>query len=182
MSKREYSTSTGRPNIKNRTLVCLSDVCLHVPVTVSPLTSIGTTLLTMEKNRIGSIIITDQETGRPLGIFTLRDVLCRVAITGISVDRPIDSVMTPNPIAVLGSISLRQAVQEMTRHSLRHLLIVNRAGALTGIVSRTDLFNWMCDSCATTKAKRPLAQQSVSAEIPLRVPREPGLNPPKEED
>lgn len=159
----------------------LSDFHRRRPVTVYPDSSIGTALRIMEENRIGSVIVIDPDSGRPLGIFTLRDVLCRIAIPGVDIAQPIAKVMTRNPVSVPGTLSVPQAAQEMARLELRHLLVTGIDGALTGIVSRTDIYHWMCDSCATLRrAKTARAEHCppvrADAEFFAAMPSDSGLN------
>lgn len=142
----------------------LIDFARRRPVTVGPDTSIGTALAVMEENRIGSVVVTDTGSRRPVGIFTLRDVLCRIAIPRFDIDRSIESVMTRDPVSVPATLSVPQAAQEMARLDLRHLLITGDDGALAGIVSRTDIYDWMCDSCASlrkAKLSRPREGRSI---------------------
>lgn len=155
MPKSERRLDAGAYRPHSHTSLRLIDFSRRRPVTVSPATSIGITLRIMEENRIGSVIVTEPGSGKPIGIFTLRDVLCRIAIPRFDIDQPIESVMTRNPASVPSTLSLPQAAQEMVRLDLRHLLVTSDDGALTGIVSRTDIYHWMCDSCASLRRAKP---------------------------
>ncbi len=129
----------------------LSDFLHRKPVTVLPETRIAEALVVMAESRIGSVIVVDPADQRPVGIFTLRDVLCRVTIPGLDQGQPILAVMTTAPVAVRQSVTVSQAAREMARRELRHLLVTDPAGALVGIVSRTDIYQWMCDSCVSIR-------------------------------
>jgi CBS domain-containing protein len=129
----------------------LADFLYKAPVSVLPDTPVGKALEVMADSRIGSVVIVDPEDGSPVGIFTLRDVLCRVAIPAVGLDVPIATLMTADPVAVSQSISVGQAAREMGQSKLRHLLVTDASGALVGIVSRTDIYEWMCDSCAAIR-------------------------------
>lgn len=109
------------------------------PVTCPPGTSIRRVLETLEAERVGSIVVTDPG-GRPLGLFTLHDLLSRVALKGVDMDRPIDAVMTPAP-ASLGSQSLAlEAALLMASHGFRHVCVVDDE-RLVGVLSERDLFS-----------------------------------------
>ncbi|MCP1673791.1 CBS domain-containing protein [Natronocella acetinitrilica] len=108
------------------------------PVTCRPDTPIREALQTMRAQHVGSMVISDDEL-RPLGVFTLPDLLSRVALPGASLDQPIESVMTPNPISLPGSAFAFEAAMLMAQHGIRHICVVDR-GRLRGVVSERDLF------------------------------------------
>jgi len=117
----------------------LSALVGRAPVTCRPGTSVRTVLRTLEEERVGSIVITDGE-DRPLGLFTLHDLLSRVALREVELDTPIDAVMTPSP-AALGSQSLAlEAALLMASHGFRHVCVVDDE-RLVGVLSERDLFS-----------------------------------------
>lgn len=107
-------------------------------VTVSPETAIRDVLRRMHDLRIGSVVIVDSG-NRPIGIFTERDVLDRVALDGVDVSLPVERVMTRDPQCLPVTAALFEAAQLMARKRFRHVLVVED-GVLAGIVSERDLF------------------------------------------
>jgi len=118
----------------------LASLIRRQPVTVPPEATVREAIAVMDEKRIGSIIVASEDGRLPLGIFTLRDLLHRVALPGVALDRPIASVMTAGVITVKPQTTAYQAALIMARRGLRHLLIVDEAGSLLGIVSQNDLF------------------------------------------
>lgn len=110
------------------------------PVTVPLDATVRQAIQVMDEKRIGSIIIADADGRIPLGIFTLRDLLHRVALPGCTLDLPIAAVMTAGVITVRPQTTAYQAALIMGSRGLRHLLVVDEAGELIGIVSQNDLF------------------------------------------
>ncbi|MBF0141617.1 MAG: cyclic nucleotide-binding domain-containing protein [Magnetococcales bacterium] len=84
-----------------------------------------------------SVIVTEKQA--PLGLFSLTDLLHRVALPGYSLDAPVERVMnrdiTPLPGKALGS----QAALEMARHGLQHVVVIDE-GKVIGLVGERDLF------------------------------------------
>lgn len=119
--------------------VRLSSKKLNVPQTVIPDTPIVDVLRAMSAARIGSMVIVDAE-NRPVGIFTLKDLMNRVALAGRSYDEPISTVMSPDPIHVPGSTFAFEAAMVMAQAGIQHLLVVDD-GLAVGIVSERDLFS-----------------------------------------
>lgn len=119
----------------------LSGIIRRAPVTVPPQMSVRTALQIMDQDRIGSVVIADPETGIALGIFTLQDLLRRISMRNGDIDQPIANVMTRDLITLESHATAYQAALSMTRHGLRHLLVVDEQGRLLGIVSQNDLFS-----------------------------------------
>jgi len=118
----------------------LSAIMRRAPVTVPPEASIGQALKAMEQNRIGSVIVADAESRLPVGIFTLQDLLRRVALKSCDLEQPISAVMTTDLVTLRPQSTAYQAALSMARRGLRHLLVVDQERRLVGIVSQNDLF------------------------------------------
>ena len=118
----------------------LGSLIRRKPETVPLDATVRQAIRVMDEKRIGSIIVADEGGRLPLGIFTLRDLLHRVALPGCTLDLPIASVMTAGVITVKPQTTAYQAALIMGRRGLRHLLVVDDAGSLLGIVSQNDLF------------------------------------------
>lgn len=109
------------------------------PIFVAPDSSIRAALEKMSEMRIGCMVIADAER-KPIGILTQSDLLPRVVLPGIDLQRPICDVMTATPHVMSASDSAYDAALEMATHGVRHLLVVDSEGRLKGVVSERDLF------------------------------------------
>jgi len=91
----------------------------------------------MAERRIGAVAVTE---GRHLiGIFTERDIVCRVVAAGRDLDRTrLIEVMTRRPETVSGECSLDEALQIMMDGGFRHLPVMVR-GELLGVISLRDV-------------------------------------------
>jgi CBS domain-containing protein len=114
-------------------------VIRRAPITVPMQASLREALATMDRMRIGSIVVTDQESGQPVGIFTLRDLLHRVVLDEGDLDQPIACVMTAGLLTLKPNATAYQAALTMARRGVRHLVVVD-GDKLLGIVSQNDLF------------------------------------------
>ena len=118
----------------------LKSIIRREPVTVTPDTPVRRVLECMQALRIGSVVVVAADAlAQPVGIFTERDVLDRVALGGVSQDAPIEQAMTPKPFALPGHAALFEAAQAMARRRFRHVLVMEE-GRLIGVVSERDLF------------------------------------------
>ncbi|HMM54576.1 MAG TPA: DUF294 nucleotidyltransferase-like domain-containing protein [Candidatus Desulfobacillus sp.] len=118
----------------------LGSLIRRQPVTVPLDASVREAISAMDEKRIGSVIVTDASGRLPVGIFTLRDLLHRVALSGGALELPIAAVMTAGVITVRPQTTAYQAALIMGHRGLRHLIVVDDTGRLTGIVSQNDLF------------------------------------------
>ena len=89
------------------------------PVTVTPEATVREVVESMSEHRIGSIVVVEPESGRPIGIFTLRDLLHRVAAKGLDLDQMIMSVMSGSGLLTLNwRGTAYQAALVMARHGV----------------------------------------------------------------
>lgn len=126
----EFVTDTADPPV--------ASLLRRAPVSCMPDTCVADALRTMRAQRIGSIIVTDAESV-PVGILTLRDVLDRIALDPATLDAPISSKMTQNPLTAPLETNAYQMALAMIRHGVNHIVLVNNR-RLAGLISARDLF------------------------------------------
>ncbi len=116
---------------------------------------------TMLDRRVGAVAVVD-ENQRVAGIFTERDVLSRVALSGRApAETPVREVMTtPVEMATLDTTP-GQALATMVEYHYRHLPIVDDDGRLLGMLSirnvleaRIDRLTQQLDEARSTRALR----------------------------
>ncbi|MGZ8254317.1 MAG: DUF294 nucleotidyltransferase-like domain-containing protein, partial [Burkholderiaceae bacterium] len=111
----------------------------RTPVYCSSDTLIRGALDTMSREQVGTIAIVD-DAQKPVGIFTLTDLMERVVLPGVPLDRPIVEVMTPGPGVLDELANAQEALAVMARRGF-HQLVVTREDRIAGIVSERDLFS-----------------------------------------
>ncbi|MEW5771311.1 MAG: DUF294 nucleotidyltransferase-like domain-containing protein [Pseudomonadota bacterium] len=109
----------------------------RAPVSCAPDTPLGEALRTMRGEGIGSIVVADQ--GRPLGIFTVHDLIDRVVLPGTTLDTPMHRLMTPEPKSLAADAHAFEAALLMAEGGIHHVLLVDE-GRVVGMVSEKDLF------------------------------------------
>jgi CBS domain-containing protein len=92
----------------------------------------------MKRANATALIVTQAQTGQPIGIITDADVSHVVADGKNPNDVRIYQVMTANPTVVDTTTSIRDAAKVMASRRFRHLPVVGEAG-LVGIVDITDV-------------------------------------------
>ncbi|MDP3032745.1 MAG: DUF294 nucleotidyltransferase-like domain-containing protein [Rhodocyclaceae bacterium] len=129
--------STSRPTLHSQ----LAAMIRRKPITVTPESTLREAVLLMSEHRIGSIIVVEPESGRPLGIFTLRDLLHRVAAKHYDLDQMVMSVMSGSGLLMLNwRATVYQAALMMARNGVHHVIVVDATDKLVGIVSQEDIY------------------------------------------
>lgn len=92
----------------------------------------------LAEHGIGAVLVTDA--GRLAGIFSERDYARRVVLEGKSSSTTtLRQVMTSKLIHVTPLNTVDDAMQLMTDKRIRHLPVLDEAGALVGVVSIGDM-------------------------------------------
>lgn len=118
----------------------VSAIARPAPVTVPLEATLRETLVLMERTRCGLVVVVDPGGRIPLGVFTLEDLVRRVALPEVGLDEPVATVMTSGLVTVAPQASAHQAVLTMAHHGVRHLVVVDADGALAGILSHDEIF------------------------------------------
>jgi CBS domain-containing protein len=111
----------------------------HAVVTIAETHTALEAVGVLVRHDIGALVVT--EGGRPVGIFTERDVLRLTARSPEALHTVVvGSVMTKQPVTATPDDELRAMMDVMTERKIRHLPVMD-GGRLVGIVSIGDLLN-----------------------------------------
>jgi diguanylate cyclase (GGDEF)-like protein/PAS domain S-box-containing protein len=117
----------------------LADILTYPVTTVTPEQGVQEALSLMRERRISSLVVT--EGNRPVGIFTERDaVLLSYSRQNIETLR-IGEVMGKPPLTASPETDYRDGYGLITERRVRHLIVVDEAGALAGIVTEADFLD-----------------------------------------
>jgi CBS domain-containing protein len=99
-------------------------------------TSLREVVHRMQDAKVGYVLVTDAD-GRLAGIFTERDVLCRVVCQGMDLDGTlVETLMTRNPSTLHADEPIAQALYLMAiEPGYRYVPIVDEADRPTGLIS-----------------------------------------------
>jgi CBS domain-containing protein len=147
-------------------------LCQGEPVTVGPETTLAETLRQLRGDSGGCVVVVKPQGkklkgGRkplkPIGIFTERDYLDKIAFAGpakspgkpkmpsgaetskIPEQLPISKFMTLDPKTLSQDESLDTALQLMTRGGYRHLPLVDSEGSLVGVLSAKNIICYLAE-------------------------------------
>nr|WP_245556935.1 putative nucleotidyltransferase substrate binding domain-containing protein [Jongsikchunia kroppenstedtii] len=108
------------------------------PVFTAPDTSIRDAVRHMTDEHVSYTLVRDGS-GRTVGIFTDRDLRTRVVAADCGLDQPISAVMS-GPVQTVPADRIAATVlMDMLESGLRHMPVVDRRGAVLGVVEERDL-------------------------------------------
>jgi CBS domain-containing protein len=112
--------------------------CDQEPAAIGPDSSAAEAIELMVARRVGAVAVVDAN--RVIGIFTERDVLRKLAISGRDPGAvPVRELMTA-PVEVISPDTFAgDALGMMVDHHFRHLPIVDSSGKLLGLLSVRNL-------------------------------------------
>ncbi len=116
----------------------VADVMQPPVTTVEQNDHVAAAAYLMKRANATALIVTQAQTGQPVGIITDADVSHAVADGKNPNDVRIYQLMTANPTVVNTATSIRDAAEVMTSRRFRHLPVVGDVG-LVGIVDITDV-------------------------------------------
>ncbi|WP_203990121.1 GuaB1 family IMP dehydrogenase-related protein [Sphaerisporangium rufum] len=133
------------------------DLVHDTPITLAPHETVGEALHLLPKRAHGAVIVVDGE-GRPIGVVTEAD--CQ----GVDMFTQLDQVMSVSPLTIPAGTEPRRAFDML--HAGRHRLapVVDAAGRLVGILTRTGAL------------RATLYQPAVDGRGRLRVAAAVGIN------
>lgn len=108
------------------------------PVHCSHQTTVREALRVMKREDVDSMLIIEEN--RVLGIFTLYDLLDKVAIPLLDMELPISTVMSREVVTLPGQALAHDAAVLMARLGIHHVPIVEE-NQLVGMISERDLFS-----------------------------------------
>jgi len=113
------------------------------PETASADTPLSEVVERMRKANIGYVLVVDGR-GKLSGIFTERDLLCKVAgqISDLG-SVPVSRLMTPNPTALSPSEPIKHALFHMAHNGFRHIPLVDEEERPIGITTVRHLVDYL---------------------------------------
>jgi CBS domain-containing protein len=127
----------ARPGELSLFLHRVRDFIKRPPVTCAPGVSVVDVAQRLSREGVGSVVVLGPA-GDPIGIVTDRDLRRKVVADGRDpVTTPVSAIMSTPLVTLWPGAFAFEAVVEMTRHRVRHIVLVEE-GRLIGVVSSRD--------------------------------------------
>jgi len=118
-------------------------------VTVDPDTHIESAARTLLDERIGSVVVVDQN-DQPVGILTNTDFVRVVAEGDPEDNTAVADHMSREVVTVEAGDTLQTAASRLITYNIHHLPVVDDTEGVIGILSTTDLTAYLSDTSVPT--------------------------------
>jgi CBS domain-containing protein len=119
----------------------LKEFATTLVAVVEPETSARAVAQLMRRHHVGALVVVEAgDKNRPLGIVTDRDLVLELMAEGLDPGVfTAGDIMSVDLVKADPDMDAMDAVQMMRKHRLRRLVIADKAGQLTGIVTIEDV-------------------------------------------
>ncbi|MCJ7634702.1 CBS domain-containing protein [Candidatus Bathyarchaeota archaeon] len=121
-----------------KTSILVRDVMTVPVVSVYENENLETVAKLMDKEELGSIIVTDKE-NRPLGLITERDIVARVTSRNLLPNKVKAKEVMSGPLKIISpNADIKNAAEQMRIQNVRRLVVIEK-GKMIGIISSKDI-------------------------------------------
>ena len=138
-------------------MVQVKDLMTKKVITIDSKKSISDAALVMKAKKIGSLVVTDNET--PIGIVTERDFVRRAVAKKLQFDESISVIMSKPLVTIDSDSTLEEAARLMLDKRIRRLLVLDEE-KISGIIVASDF-------------ARHLSKETLSEKILMAIARYP---------
>ena len=125
-----------------RTRMVVKDIMSSPVVTLNEAATSNKVATIMDENNLGCVIVTNQ-TGKPVGIITERDLVIRVLAKNLVPDTiKAKEIMTSPLVTIEPEATISEAARRMSRLEIRRLGVVYK-GNIVGLISSRDILGVM---------------------------------------
>lgn len=105
----------------------------------------------MRAHHVGDLVVIDEQESRvPLGIITDRDLVVDVLAGGLDLSRTLVGTLMHRPVVIARDEEDSSAlIERMRTHAVRRVPVVDRHGAVSGIVTLDDLLRVFVEEAAS---------------------------------
>jgi CBS domain-containing protein len=123
---------------ENIFFLTISDVCKRDMITCSPSKGLVAGAELMRQKNVSSLVVCER--GFPIGIVTDRDLRNKVVCRGINPSELFVSDVMHAPLVTLTEENfVFEALYLMSSHHIHRVIVVDKAGKLSGIISNSDI-------------------------------------------
>ena len=122
----------------NSSSIVVKDIMRKDLITVNPSTTALQVAKMMQQGGIGAILVKDN--GNLVGIVTDRDFATKIAANSMSLDTPVEKIMS-SPLITINHTDLLPAAAKMMSSKKIRKLAVSDNDKIVGIITSTDLVN-----------------------------------------
>jgi signal-transduction protein with cAMP-binding, CBS, and nucleotidyltransferase domain len=140
--------------------MAIGDLCVNDAVTISQDDSIQHAAQVMEENNLGSLVVVADESTKPIGIVTDRDIALNVVAKNKNIDSTkVSEVMSQNLLTLECSQGIKEAIDAMRDKGVRRAPVM-KDGKVCGVAAIDDLMTLIAKEL---NALSDLVQKQIAA-------------------
>lgn len=124
----------------------LRAVARRTPLVLTPETTLRELLVKISQSQEDAVVIAYPDSGVPLGLLTVRELLHALAYGEAPLDEPVGLWMTGAPFTLPADANVHRARVLMSKRGIRHVLLNDPDGRLVGLVDHADLLGMRDDT------------------------------------
>jgi CBS domain-containing protein len=139
----------------------VGEVCNREVIVTERDTSVREAAALMRDFHVGDVVVVEDRAGvrAPVGIVTDRDVAIEVVAMGVDPEMvKVGEVMGPELITAGETETVYDTLQRMRQQGVRRIPVVDSRGALVGIVSLSDLLEFLAEELSSLSKVEPREQ------------------------
>jgi CBS domain-containing protein len=159
----------------------ISDICNTRVVRVNKEAPIGEVARLMREHHVGSVVVTEEVRGKhiPTGIITDRDLVLEILAPEADPDNlSAGDILIHSPIVAEENDGIWETLHRMRAHGIRRLPVVDREGALTGIVTADDMIELIAEEMKELAKMIAVEQRREKNMVRMSYVSGPGLAGP----
>ncbi len=139
------------------------DVMTPKPVCCLPTDNLMMVAQLLKSENIGSLpVIENNETQKLIGIITDRDLALRIIGEGRDAKSTrVEAVMTRKVVTCRADDDVQRALDAMSDHQLRRIIVVDSVNKVLGIISQADVATRVNQSEKTAEMVKEISQSNV---------------------
>jgi CBS domain-containing protein len=128
--------------------MAVGELCNRAVVVAEKSLSVVDAARLMRQHHVGDLVVVEERAGarRPVGIVTDRDIVVEVVASAVDPDAlVVGDIMGPDVASVRETEGVFEALRYMRDKGVRRLPIVDREGALVGILTLDDVLGLLAE-------------------------------------
>jgi CBS domain-containing protein len=147
----------------------IGEICTRDTVVCDRNTTVTEAAQLMRKHHVGDLVVIEESEGKriPVGIVTDRDIV--VSVVSMKLDPNVFSVgdlVFTDVVTIREDQGIFETMQQMRKHGVRRIPVVDRRGGLAGIISIDDLIQLLAEEM-NELAKLISREQAREAQVRL---------------
>lgn len=140
-----------------------ADIMTPNPIWCLPTDTVQRIAEVMKQNNIGSVpVIENEQTQKLIGIITDRDLALKIIADGRDAkSTKAEAVMTRKVVTCREDDDIQVAMNGMSEHQLRRILIVDHVNKLLGIISQADVATRVDQAEKTAAVVKEISQANT---------------------